>query len=108
MNKEHRISYGYYRASSNTQIKDKIHHIWDSGLTGAGMAPKGHSEYSLCGQVPVYENHLYILDMPMSMAKDFLSPVVLEDQPVKFCQECLDKLYEYIEKNNITRIPHEQ
>ena len=108
MIKEHRISYGCcYNASSNPDLKNQIHHIWDSGLTGAGIAGRGHSEHSLCGHAPAYDNHLYVLDMPISMAKDFLSPVVLEDQPVKFCMECLGKLYEYIEKNNIKRIPHE-
>lgn len=101
MNKEHRISYGCHKAYRDTQLKDQIHHIWDSGLTGAGIAPKGHSQYSLCGLIPVHENYLYMLDTPLSMAKDFLSPIVIDELPMKFCQECLDKLYKYIKRNHI-------
>jgi len=97
---EPRISYGCIRIDG-IKSEDRIHHIFDWGLTGLGMGPVGHSERSICGKYKSENFHVYMQAVPIFMAKDLL----LISKNKDICPICKARFKNYIVEHDLTKSP---
>jgi len=86
-----RISYGTIKVDGQID-NDRIHHLFDFGLTGAGIGPRGHSERTICGKYQSQYFHIYMQAIPFGMA----DLMFVEDE--KYCPECLARFKHYIDE----------
>lgn len=86
-----RISYGCDVGLDNRQAIDQMHHLFDYGITGTGIAGTlGHSERSICGHVLSHENHIYMPALSINMMKELFESIMKKESKLNFCPVCVE------------------
>lgn len=92
---EPQISYGTIKVDGKID-NDRIHHIFDYGLTGAGIGIVGHSEHTICGKYKAEYFHVYCQAVSISITDLF--EIITED---KFCPICYARFKHYYDEHFI-------